>query len=237
MNPSDTGVVAITGAAGNLGQATARAFTRGGARVALLDRRIDRLQQLAAELPGPGGARAFAVDLMDPDAINATLAEVRQQLGPIRVLANIAGGFRMGTRVHETPDQDWELMLNLNLRSMFYCSRAAIPQMLELGGGRIISISARAAREGKGSMGPYCASKAGVITLTESLAAEYKFDGITANCILPGTIDTPENREAMPTAKHENWVAPEDIAAVIAFLASEQAHAVTGAAIPVYGRS
>ena len=127
--------------------------------------------------------------------------------------------------------------MNLNARSMFYASKAVVPHMLEQGGGSIISVSARAATEGKGKMGPYCASKAAVITLTESLAAEQKYNGINVNCILPGTIDTPQNRGDMPDADYSKWVPPEALADVIVFLASDAARCVTGAAIPVYGQS
>jgi NAD(P)-dependent dehydrogenase (short-subunit alcohol dehydrogenase family) len=109
--------------------------------------------------------------------------------------------------------------------------------MLRQGGGRIINVSARAALEGKARMGPYCASKAAVLTLTESLAAEHRLDGINVNCILPGTIDTPQNRAAMPDADFSRWVPPPALADVVVFLASEASRAVTGAAIPVYGKS
>jgi NAD(P)-dependent dehydrogenase (short-subunit alcohol dehydrogenase family) len=109
--------------------------------------------------------------------------------------------------------------------------------MLENGGGRIINVSARAANEGKVRMGPYCASKAAVKTLTESLAAENKYDNINVNCILPGTIDTPQNRNDMPDANFDKWVPPAALADVVLFLASDAARCVTGAAIPVYGQS
>ena len=149
----------------------------------------------------------------------------------------IAGGFTMGPPLHETEDKDWNFMMDLNARSVFNCCRAVIPHMLEQGSGRIVNISARAAAEGKARMAPYCASKAAVITLTESLAAEHKFNGINVNCILPGTIDTPQNRNAMPDADYGNWVPTAALADVVLFLASEAARCVTGAAVPVYGRS
>jgi len=237
MGEFSNSVVVITGAAGNLGRATAEAFAREGARLALLDRGQDALDDLVRDLPGPGTSKGFAVDLLDANSVNSLAERVQQELGPARVLANIAGGFRMGPKIHQTPDSDWDLMLNLNLRSVFYCCRAFIPQMLAQGGGRVVSVSARAAREGKSKMGPYCAAKAGVITLTESLAAEYKFDGININCILPGTIDTPQNRLDMPDADYQKWVQPAALADVVLFLASDAARAVTGAALPVYGQS
>jgi NAD(P)-dependent dehydrogenase (short-subunit alcohol dehydrogenase family) len=143
----------------------------------------------------------------------------------------------MGPALHETDDEDWDLMMQLNVRSVFNTCRAVVPHMLRQGGGRIINVSARAALEGKARMGPYCASKAAVLTLTESLAAEHKLAGINVNCILPGTIDTPQNRAAMPDADFSRWVPPPALADVVVFLASEASRAVTGAAIPVYGQS
>jgi NAD(P)-dependent dehydrogenase (short-subunit alcohol dehydrogenase family) len=128
-------------------------------------------------------------------------------------------------------------MMDLNARTAFNCCRAIVPHMLAHGGGRIVNVSARAATEGKARMAPYCASKAAVITLTQSLAAEHKHSAINVNCILPGTIDTPQNREAMPDEDHSKWVPPAALADVILFLASDAARCVTGAAVPVYGQS
>jgi NAD(P)-dependent dehydrogenase (short-subunit alcohol dehydrogenase family) len=128
-------------------------------------------------------------------------------------------------------------MLDLNARTVFNTCRTVIPHMLAQGSGRIINVAARAALEGKAHMAPYCVSKAAVITLTESLAAEHKDRDITVNCILPGTLDTPQNRAAMPDQDHTQWVPPAALADVILFLASDAARCVTGAAVPVYGRS
>jgi NAD(P)-dependent dehydrogenase (short-subunit alcohol dehydrogenase family) len=227
----------ITGAAGALGEAVARGFFARGDRLALFDRDGEKLQRLQASLGDAARVGVYITDLLDPASLATSLAAVHANLGRVGVLANIAGGFAMGPRLHETSDADWNLMLDLNLRSVFHCCRVAIPDMLALGGGQIVSVSARAAREGKAGMGPYCASKAAVITLTEALAAEHKQDGIRVNCILPGTIDTPRNRLDMPDADFSRWVPPEALADVILFLASDAARAVTGAAIPVYGRS
>jgi NAD(P)-dependent dehydrogenase (short-subunit alcohol dehydrogenase family) len=143
----------------------------------------------------------------------------------------------MGPPLHETEDKDWDFMMDLNARTVFNCCRAVIPHMLEQGQGSIVNVSARAAVQGKARMAPYCASKAVVITLTESLAAEHKFNNINVNCILPGTIDTPQNRHAMPDADYENWVPPAAIADTVLFLASSAARHVSGAAIPIFGRS
>jgi NAD(P)-dependent dehydrogenase (short-subunit alcohol dehydrogenase family) len=176
-------------------------------------------------------------DLIDPVAVETSINEVLAAYRRIDVLANIAGGFHMGPLIQDTGDRDWDFMMNLNARSVFNTCRRVIPVMLEHGGGRIINVSARAAEQGKGRMGPYCASKAAVLTLTESLAAENKFSGINVNCILPGTIDTPQNRAAMPDTEFSRWVPPAALADVVMFLASRAARCVTGASIPVYGQS
>ena len=230
-------VVVITGAAGNLGRAVAQAFAARDARIAMLDLNVQGIQAVIEELPEGTDARPFEVNLLESESVNQTFAKVIAQFGRIDILANIAGGFTMGPLIQDTDDRTWDFMMNLNARSVFFTCRAAIPNMLENGWGRIINVSARAALEGKGRMGPYCASKAAVKTLTESLAAENKFDNINVNCILPGTIDTPQNREAMPEANFDNWVPPAALADVVLFLASEAARCVTGAAIPVYGKS
>jgi NAD(P)-dependent dehydrogenase (short-subunit alcohol dehydrogenase family) len=230
-------VVIITGAAGNLGHAVAQAFAAEGATLALLDLNEESLAAGMQQLPVGTQAKAFSVNLLEANSVNDCIQAIINEYGQIDVLANIAGGFAMGPLVQNTPDKDWDFMLNLNARSVFYTCRASIPHMLENGGGRIINVSARAANEGKGRMGPYCASKAAVKTLTESLAAENKFDNINVNCILPGTIDTPQNRNDMPDADFDKWVPPAALADVVLFLASDAARCVTGAAIPVYGQS
>jgi NAD(P)-dependent dehydrogenase (short-subunit alcohol dehydrogenase family) len=230
-------VVLITGAAGNLGQAAARIFAAKGAHLALMDRNENGLQATRDGLPVDTTVNLYPTDLINPDSVTASVDKILADMGRIHVLANIAGGFTMGPMLHETPDKDWDFMLNLNARSVFNTCRAVIPGMLTQGGGRVVNVSARAAKEGKAKMAPYCASKAAVITLTESLAAEHKLNNINVNCILPGTVDTPQNRADMPDADHSKWVAPAALADVIALLASDAARAVTGAAVPVYGQS
>ena len=237
MSEFNAAVVVITGAAGNLGRAVAQAFAAQGAHLALLDLNVEGIEKTIETCVGQASARAFATDLIDPAKIDGTIAEVLAAFGRIDVLANIAGGFTMGPLIQDTTDRDWDFMMNLNARSVFNTCRRVIPAMLQHGSGRIINVSARAAEQGKGRMGPYCASKAAVLTLTESLAAETRFDNINVNCILPGTIDTPQNRESMPDADFSHWVPPAALADVVMFLASNAARCVTGAAVPVYGKS
>ena len=239
MQTSNDGakVAIVTGAAGNLGGAVARAFANQGARLALVDLDPQAIERTRQGLPAGCESAAFPTDLMDAQAVEAMASAVAAHYGRVDILANIAGGFTMGPPVHETPDKDWELMLNLNARTVFYCCRAVVPRMLASGGGRIVNVSARAATRGVGHMGPYCTSKAAVITLTEALADELKEQGINVNCVLPGTLDTPQNRAAMPDQDPSRWVPLEALADVILFLASDAARAVSGAAVPVYGRS
>ena len=230
-------VAVVTGAAGNLGRVVAQTFAAAGARVALVDRGLEGLDKAQTDLPAGAESAVFAVDLLQAEAVTALAGQVVGRFGGVDILANIAGGFTMGPPLHETSDQDWDFMLDLNARSVFHTCRALVPEILARGGGRIINVSARAATEGKAHMIPYCASKAAVITLTEGLSAELKGAGINVNCVLPGTLDTPQNRAAMPDQDFSLWVSPEALADVIAFLASDAARCVTGAAIPVYGRS
>ncbi|CAK0764078.1 SDR family oxidoreductase [Gammaproteobacteria bacterium] len=227
-------VVMITGAAGNLGRATAEAFRCVGAHLALVGRNLGHLEWA---WPVSEGILLLAADLTNESETQGTMEEAIAHYGRIDILANIAGGFTMGPPIHETPVEVWNNMLDVNVRSAFLMSRAVLPHMRSQGSGKIINIAARAALEGKANMGPYCVSKSAVITLTETLAAENSSYGINVNCILPGTIDTTENREAMPDADFSKWVAPMALADVILFLASDAARAIHGAALPVYGTS
>ena len=160
-----------------------------------------------------------------------------QRFGGIDVLCHLAGGFRMGEAVHETSDATWDFLLDLNARTLINIAHAVVPVMLAAGGGRIVTVGAGAAQKGAGRMGAYCAAKASVIRLTEAMSAELREQGINVNCVLPSIIDTPENRADMPQADPSRWVAPAALADVIAFLASDAARAVHGAALPVTGLS
>jgi NAD(P)-dependent dehydrogenase (short-subunit alcohol dehydrogenase family) len=222
--------VVITGASGNLGRAVVEAFYDLGARLALLDLKRGDLQDRPNQV-------FLEVDLFNPDSVVAAVGRALERFGHIDVLCNIAGGFRMGSPVHETKDADWDFLMGLNARSVLNTARAAVPAMLKAGGGKIVNIGAFAAQRGAANMGAYIASKSAVIRLTESMAAELREKNINVNCVLPTIIDTPENRAAMPNADPRKWVAPQDLAAVIVFLASDAARAIHGAAIPVTGLS
>jgi len=223
----------VTGAAGNLGRAVAAAFASSGAALVLLDRDDGSLR--AAH--GSQGERRLLldVDLLDAAAVANAIRTAVDSFGRIDVLCNIAGGFRMGHPVHETPADTWELMLDLNAKSVIHTARAVVPGMIAAGCGKIVNIAALAGLAGKANMGAYSASKSAVIRLTESMSAELRDKGINVNCILPSIIDTPQNRADMPGADPRRWVAPEALAEVVLFLASESARAIHGAAIPVTG--
>lgn len=221
----------ITGAAGNLGRAVARAFASEGASLILMDLHEEHLRSAYG---GEGEGRRFSpADLRDAQSVARALPAGAR----IDILCNIAGGFRMGQAVHETSDDTWDLMLGLNAKSVINCARAVVPGMLAAGRGKIINIGAIAGLSGKANMGAYIASKAAVIRLTESMSAELRDKGINVNCVLPGTIDTPQNRTDMPKADPKRWVAPEALADVVLFLASDAARAIHGASIPVAGLS
>ena len=230
-----TRTVLITGAAGHLGRATAQAFAAQGAQLALLDRRLAPLQQaFGNDTPA---RLLIAADLLDQAQVDAAVTQAVKSFGTIDVLCNLAGGFAMGEAVHETSERTWDALFDLNARTVLHMCRAVVPRMLEAGGGKIVNVGAAAAQRGSPRMGAYAASKAAVIRLTESMAAELREHRINVNCVLPTIVDTADNRTAMPEADPARWVAPADLAAVIVFLASDQARAVHGAALPVAGLS
>jgi len=231
-------VALVAGAGGNLGTAAANAFRAAGARTVLVERDALRLQRVFPELKGsPDHVLAGGVDLMAPGGVDGVVAEAIARFGRIDILVNAVGGFRAGRPAHETLLETWDLMLGVNLRTTLVVARAVIPTMLTQRSGKIVTVAARAALAGAANMAAYSASKAAVVRLTESLAAELKGEGINVNCVLPGTMDTPQNRQGSPDADFGSWVPLEAVADVILFLASDAARAVHGAAVPVYGLS
>ncbi|HLS85409.1 MAG TPA: SDR family NAD(P)-dependent oxidoreductase [Burkholderiales bacterium] len=222
--------VMITGASGNLGRAVAAEFGRRGASLVLVDRARRDLQESEKTL-------VVEADLLDAAAVERAVDQALQRFGRLHALCNLAGGFRMGPPVHETPERDWTFLLDLNARTVLNTARAVVPRMLEAGGGAIVNVGAYAAQRGAARMGAYTASKSATIRLTEAMSAELRERNINVNCVLPTILDTPENRSAMPEADPRRWVAPQDLARVIAFLASDAARAIHGAALPVTGLS
>ena len=232
-------VALVTGAAGNLGRAVAVAFHLAGARTVLVDRDATRLQQVFPDLEGSRDHLVVeeGVDLTAPGALDGIVTQAVELFGRLDILVNAVGGFRAGTPVHETPLETWDMLLDLNLRTSLVAARAVIPTMLRQRYGKIVTVAARAAGAGAANMAAYSAAKAAVVRLTESMAAELKGSGINVNCVLPGTLDTAQNRQERPGADHSTWVAPEAVADVVLFLASGAARAVVGASVPVFGLS
>ncbi len=231
-------VVVITGATGALGRVVAQQFYAAGATLALSAPDATQLDQLFATLAlDPQHLLVGGIDLSQPADAERLARAVDEKFGHVDALVNTVGGFKAGTPVHETPVEEWEYMLSLNLRSAFLVSRALVPLLLRSGGGAMVHVSGRAGLAGFAGASGYCSAKAGLIRLVEVLSAELKTHGIIVNCVLPGTIDTPANRSARPDADFSQWVAPEAIGEVIMFLCSPSARAIHGAAIPVYGLS
>jgi NAD(P)-dependent dehydrogenase (short-subunit alcohol dehydrogenase family) len=226
-------VVVVTGGFGTLGRAVARAFETAGAKVAVIDH---------TAVPAADSAKASdnylpvgEIDLTQLAHAERAMQSVVAKFGRIDVLVNIAGGFRWQT-LADGDLAGWDQMYAMNLKTGVVASKAALPSILKSSAGRVINIGAGAAAKAAAGMGAYAASKSGVLRLTESLSEEVKDRGVTVNAVLPGTIDTPQNRKDMPDADKSKWVAPEAIADVVVFLASPAARAVTGAAVPVFGR-
>ena len=227
--------VMITGAAGNLGRAVAEVFGSHGANLVLLDLNGEALE---SAYPGDDAhSLKCSADLMKADDIAEAVKAAKAKFGGLDVLAAIAGGFHMGEAVHELPKDKWDLMMDLNARTLLNTAEAVVPSMIEAGAGKIVTIGANAARQGMAAMSAYIVAKSAVIRLTESMSAELRGQGINVNCVMPSIIDTPENRAAMPDADPGDWVSPEKLANVILFLCSEEANAVHGAAVPVVGLS
>jgi NAD(P)-dependent dehydrogenase (short-subunit alcohol dehydrogenase family) len=226
--------VMITGAAGNLGQALAAAFAERGAQLALVDRSP---QALGTAFAARHGACLVTADLLEREQARSAVDAALQRFGRLDALCHLVGGFRMGEAVHETSDSTWDFLFDVNARTLVNIAHAVVPHMVAHGGGKIVTVGAYAARSGLPAMGAYCAAKSSVVRLTEAMSAELKEKHINVNCVLPGIIDTPENRASMPDADPRRWVPPHALADVILFLASDEARAIHGAAVPVTGLS
>jgi len=216
----------VTGGAGALGSVVCKALSGAGAKVLAIDHGV-----LPAEQPGLGN-----VDLSDAGKAKAAIDKAVAELGGLYALINVAGGFRWEKLSGGSIDT-WDFLYTVNVKTAVNACQAALPHLLAAKAGRIVNIgAAAAAKPAAAGMGAYTASKAGVLKLTEALADEVKDGGVTVNAILPTTIDTPANRKDMPKSDFSKWVKPEEIAALIEYLLSPAASAVTGANIPIAGR-
>ncbi|MBL9004010.1 MAG: SDR family oxidoreductase [Myxococcales bacterium] len=230
-------VVLITGAAGALGRAVVKAFADAGATLVLTDHNRERLALLRSELGlTPERCHIHQADITRLDEAKSFAEATEQAVSRIDAAIHIAGGFRMGV-THEASEDDWNFLMNLNARSAFNLVHGVVPVMKRGGGGSIVFIGSRSALAGPADMGVYAASKAALLRLSESMAAELAELSIRVNCVLPSILDTPANRQNMPAADPDRWVRPESLAQVILFLCSPAARDISGANIPVYGRS
>jgi len=222
-------VVLVTGASGGLGHHVTQAFLDAGATVVGVSRKIQQ-----SEFASPNFT-AIGAGISSGDAAVKLVSQVIARFGRIDVLAHTVGGFAGGQSVADTDDVTFRQMLDINLNATLYILRAVIPVMRKAGNGRIIAIGSRAALEPGANVGAYSASKAAMVSLVRTVALENQDVGITANTILPGTMDTPANRKAMPNADFSKWAQPAAVASLMLWLAGEEGKDVNGAAIPVYG--
>ena len=225
-------VVLVTGASGALGSAVVDAFRGAGATVCATD--VVEPDDEGAQLD-PQGVDFYRGDFTDESEVERVVGEVVDDHGHLDYLCNIAGTWKGGDPIHETDAGAFDLLFDVNLKTMFLASKHALPRLRE-SGGAIVSVSARSSLEGGEGDGPYRASKAGVRLLTETIAEENE-GTVRANAVMPSVIDTPANREMMPDADHDKWVEPAEIARVIMFLCSDAAGVTSGAAVPVYGEA
>ena len=223
-------VVLVTGANGGLGTYVTQAFLDAGATVIGTSRKIQQ-----SDFNNPNFT-ALAAEISTREGAKVLVDQVVARFGKLDVLAHTVGGFAGGQSITDTDDATFQRMFDLNLNSVFHILRAAIPPLRRAGAGRIIAIGSRAALEPGPGVGAYSASKAAMVSLIRTVALENKVAGVTANVILPGTMDTPANRNAMLNADFSKWVRPETVASLVTWLAGDAGKDVNGAVIPVYGK-
>jgi len=220
-------VVLITGAKGGLGSFVTQRFLSAGAKVIGLSRSISQ-----EDFPQPNFT-PLPIDFTKPAAVRDAIESIIPRLGRLDVLVHVLGGFAGGQTVADTDDSTWERMRDLNLTSAFYVFRAAIPHLRKSGSGRIVAIGSLTAVEPHAGLGAYVTFKAALTTLVKTVALENKDAGLTANVVLPGTMDTPTNRKSMPSADHSKWVQPQNVADLVLWLANERAGHITGTSISI----
>ena len=224
----------VTGAGGVLGRAVVVELVSQGHRVVAVGRAIEDVRPL--EEAHPGTVVGEAADLTNPEAVDELWQRLDSRDERVDFLVNVAGGYGGGSLVESSPE-DYRHLLGLNLDTAWWSCRAAARRMRESGGGAIVNVAARSALEGGAGSIAYAVAKAAVVKLTQVLAGELKQTGVRVNAVLPSLIDTPANRAAFSADRMAKAVAPEAIARVIAFMCSQDAWPISGAAIPVYGRS
>jgi NAD(P)-dependent dehydrogenase (short-subunit alcohol dehydrogenase family) len=235
MSASANRTVLLTGGTGALGTAVTARLLDDGHEVAATWVVKEQAEALREEVGETEHLHLLETDVTDPGSIGSTVEEVEASLGSIDVLVHLVGAWKGGEPVHDHSVETWDRMLDLNLRSAFLCCRAVLPGMRDAGWGRIVLVSSRTARQGRSGQVGYAVAKNGVAVLAETIAEENRGLNVTANVIAPSTLDTPANRQALPDSDFSAWVPPSDVAATIAFLASEEAGQLRGAWLPVYG--
>ena len=222
-------IALVTGANGGLGTSVTQALLDAGAKVVGLSRKIEQ-----SDFASPNFT-ALPGEISTASGAKAAMDAVVSRFGRLDILAHTVGGFAGGQSIADTDDATFQQMFDINLNSAFYILRAVIPVMRKAGNGRIVAIGSRAALEPGAGVGAYSASKAAMVSLIRTIAQENKDAGITANAILPGTMDTPANRKSMPNSDFSKWVRPAAVASLIAWLVSDAGRDVNGAVLPVYG--
>lgn len=224
-------VVVIAGGTGVLGRAVVDKFVEAGAKTIVSDRVLPK------EGRGNPQCEYLVLDAVHEESVSQFFADIKSRYGGADILVDVVGGYAAGQPVKELDLEVFDGQIELNLKSAFLLTKHAIQAMLEKGGGKIVLTASRAAVDKGENSFAYSISKLGILRLVEAVAAENRKHNININAILPSIIDTPANRTAMPNAKHEIWPRPDQIARVVAFLASEEAELINGAAIPVYGKA
>lgn len=226
-------IVLITGGTGALGSSITKTFIESNATVISSyhnDKKTEKTQ-----IDTKPTVQLIKANIINEEEVEKLVSEILDKYSRIDILVNVVGAFRGGKTVMELDEKEWDLMMNLNLKSAFLVSKHVARQMISAKYGKIIHVSSRLGLHSEGYDSAYAASKSGLIRLVESLSKETKESNINVNCIMPSIIDTEANRKAMPNADFNKWVKPVDLANVVLFLCSEEAKTITGAAIPTFG--
>ena len=226
----------ITGATAESAAPVIRGVAAAGAHLALTGRNAERLRRVTEDLGLADTALVMPADLAVPDDVDGLLAAVRERWGAVDVLVHLAGGWGGGQRLSETAIADWDAVVASNLRAAFLVCRGVAGDMASRGWGRIVAVAGIAAERPRARQAAYNVAKAGLVALIASLAEDYKRQGVVANAISPSIIATAEGLRNSPEADHSRWVTPEQLAALVLFLLSEEAAGLNGANIPLYGR-